>query len=266
MSAQLFDLNTQLNQGGEIKALRSLMQTFSAKIVQFSKAAPPPGINAANGWFRNSMVSDPDLQSMTSGHGQFVTPDGAKLYAVFTDFGRGLRAGFAPENHPASVWTDGHLFVQALQQFGGELSAVIGDIVNLCSDDQNKKDKAKADLAKDLNALIGSVKGSKVLYSGAHANGWISGNIKGVGAQIGLRLDALIPQLHGAEAKELATIFRAECSRINRITLHNYHPWLDAQWQVEFQAVIETAAAAFGLAPKHLRDGEKRDEAELETA
>ena len=239
------DLNPSLSTDEEIAALRNLLQRYLSRVGALSDASVPPGLNAANGWFRTAMVDDVELRAMTTPTNQFVSPDARALYDAFIYLGQGLRSAFSPENHPDNIVTDGRLFTAALREFGLQIVAVIAAIFDSSSGTDDEKEKGKQSLAEAIQALINKVIGSGVQYHGAHANGWIGIGVQSVGGALNQRLDQL--NLTGDSANELRKVFHELSSQIAAIALRKFHPWLDAQWQLDFQSRVQASAAALAL-------------------
>jgi hypothetical protein len=241
----LQNLNSPLSNSEQNAQSRKLMSDYFAALAHASAAAPPPGPNAANGWFRKAVYEDLKMGPYADVH--FPSADTEAVHGAFAKLASGIHSAFAPDNYCSSVWTNGDLFIQALNNFKGQIANVVIAIFGSSSDDPQKKDQKKQDLGKAIGDLISAISGSKVQYHGCHMNGWISGGVHGVGV-------AMAPVVAGLtitdpEADEARKILKDVCDRLAAISLRNFSPWLDAQWQVEFQTVAAAAAAAFSFTP-----------------
>jgi hypothetical protein len=235
------------------KGFQNICETYAS----FSALYPPPGKNAANGWFVGKMKE--------------YGPTPVPAYAIAGSELPRAQAAIDPiVALPYNIWRtlqdiDSHyaawtgnwgLFIRALDEFGQDIGNVISSFFALISgnddQDQNQQDKDKTDLAAAIEKLINDVKASKLVLSGAHANGWTAGRVSGAA---GNSLDSInhSPTAHQTapfaippadDWDRLIAILRTLCNGLQAMNHENMDPWLSPDWQVKFQSLMHIAATA----------------------
>lgn len=222
---------------------RARVQQFCDAAAAVSHRSPPPGRNAANGWFREGMLNDPDVRAAGRPQDFRLSGDNARLYILQHNFYNRIVAAFQQNpNHYAS-WDKTIQIVIDAAPIVSDIVSVVVDLFKIlgANDDQASK-KAQADLASDIKKLVEDVQKNDVVLKGSHANGWIS-----VWVHNGAR--ATIAEIDGIRwaddgAHNVALALRRTCEELLKLPTDNHKPWLRAEWQVRFEGIMRAAGKA----------------------
>lgn len=217
-------------QQNDSEKVRARLVSFLERATALSAAAPPPGLNAANGYFINGVHgTDVQLANLATAPIGTTTPEGEILEGYYFGFTHHVRVAFEAGTHSASFpnaqviwdtfWHSRDQIVNTLQG-GGGLSAV----------------KVKAEVDRIAQSLEG-----KVVTSGAHGNGYTSVNLRD-------NCNVYQKKLHNTGISSDAGIkaltgMRVACQGWAALPTEGHAPWLQAVWQVGFQAVATETAA-----------------------
>lgn len=236
------DYHTDWTAADAIVALKADLAAFCERVVSLSTQWSPPAVNAANGIFRNSMMTDPELDGLAHPNVSASDSDGAALYSIVSAFEQGLKSAFQPENYGATAFTNANLFLKALDKFGSDVGNIIKDIVDVY---RGNVDIQK--IAADINKLIDDIKKKGPVLSGAHANGWIESNVKGVAKSVSTLVAG--SKLNTNEAQDFAKFIVKVCDNLVGIPDFANNPWLYAEWQLRFQTIMQSTAATLRANP-----------------
>ncbi len=220
-----------------IKALKRQLGAFCARAAKIAKDTVPPGTNAASGFFREGMMTDPELIALTHPNVSATDADSAAIYQLVTSFEQGVKGAFQPENHSSNAFTNTDLFLKALQTFGADVVNIVKDIAAIWG--------GNVDLTKikaDVDTLIKKIEANGAKYDGTHANGWIASNLKGAAKTVQDSAKAVSGIVKDADAKKVADFVSTVCQKLEEIPEFANNPWLYAEWQVQFGAIMDTAA------------------------
>lgn len=229
-------------QYAEFDEVADLVQDLFETLFRSSHEKPPPGKNAANGYFRGNLLDRlPNLKASDA-----VPTDArlAKLVEARNLFKDSIYRAFANNaNHTTSIWRDSGIWDSTLTVVWKDLVKFIVTAFayynSAGGDGQQSGENAEEQeaLAKAIADLTDAVEKSGVVYSGTHCNGWISGGVDNAGEAT----QNLIPVADFANPPKdaidhLALILRAVATQYRAINNKNHNPWLRADWQVEFES------------------------------
>src|SRR5262245_35402721 len=85
----------------QVVFVKNRFELFLGKVAELFAQNPPPGRNAANGWFRHHMNNDPTILSADSSPTEALFGSALKLHDIYIHFAQGLRGAFKEGNHQA---------------------------------------------------------------------------------------------------------------------------------------------------------------------
>lgn len=229
-------------QYAQFDEVADLVQDLFETLFRSSQDAPPPGKNAANGYFRGNLLDRiPKLKA-----GDIVPTDArlAKLVQARNVFKDSVHEAFSRNaNHTSSIWRDSGIWDSTLTVVWKDLITFIVKAFEYYNsaggDGQQSGENAKEQeaLAKAISDLYDAVEKSGVIFSGTHCNGWISGGVDNAGEAT----QNLLPLADFADPPSdaidhLGLILRAVATQYRAINNKNHNPWLRADWQVEFES------------------------------
>lgn len=208
-------------------------RTYLQKIGDTSAAYPPPGMNAANGHWRRTMhahrayvedVAKYDATDIGNDH----------LLDSLDLFASRLRHAFKVENYPASG-------IELLKQVW--LKHVISLIKEIIETVFDPSDEQIAQLVKEMGRTIEKVANSGNVFSGAHANGWLSVRIKSACSNARRHLDDR--KLEG-DLGEAQQVIETTLTKIQGLSTKGHNPWLKAEYQLAFEGACRAGSLALG--------------------
>jgi hypothetical protein len=227
----------------QVMYVKQRLQNYFQRIIELSAAAEPPGKNAANGWLREYMVNDGVIIQCGAAPTVPVSDDALKLFQAYSYFYVLLERAFRDNgNHYSSIALAPHVLFDNMGAFLGDLITVIASIVSLIEGDQNQQDAAEASVVQAVTKLAKDVANSGVVWSGAHANGWISVYAQAAANwTIQNQLNVNFPKGTATDAGAVADVLRSVCERIAALDTKGHDPWLRADWQVSFETIMRAA-------------------------
>lgn len=231
----------------QIAFLKERMRDYFARLAALSANRPPPGTNAANGFWRDETDIDPDLKNLETKPPIELTGECLALQNTFASFQAKVRETFhGDQNYEAKWETSWQVFWPLFTNLSQELIKVIQDLFNLFSKKQEQQDAARTKIFGDLEALYKKVTDSGKVGEGRHANGHISEGVKAASDATIATLNAQMPKGQDSNVGRVADALRLVCEKLSLLPTDNHKPWLRADWQLSFQGACEVAAA--GLA------------------
>ncbi len=232
------------NAQDEASALRDQLKSYCANGAAISDRNKPPGVNAANGHFANEMLSDTDMALGIKPRTYYTDQEVVKLYDVTYLFFNSMKGAFSAGTHSASVATSPGDFIQYLVQLVPQIRVAVQDLLTIASFNPAAIAGIVQKIGDDIQALVDAVSKTGAKFDGDHANGYIGSGVQGAAAQTLAALAPVEAALTRNETKSYAAVLRAVCTRLKAIELHEYRPWLNAEWQVQFEAVMKAGAEA----------------------
>ena len=230
----------------DIDLVRSRVAAYLNKVVALSRASPPPGLNASNGWFVNAMKGDPQL-ALAGRNIETDSPGGQAMAGVANSFMTACRAGFGPGLHGATGLTYLPLAIQVLDAAKGSIIKLAGDVLAVAYGGPGVAKAAMPRIRADLDRVSDEVKSKGVVTNGEHANGWISVEMRNQAAAAAQRAADAKAGLP-ARSRDVLEIIRVTCTSIAALPTDKHDPWLRADWQLGFQTVCEAGVEALGTA------------------
>ena len=99
---------------------------------------------------------------------------------------------------------------------------------------------------KDAKSLLEKINNSGNVRNGIHMNGFFSRWAKDPGIRTLVELDKKWSSQTGSDAAKVTEILRRTFRAIERLPEDGHYPWLRAEWQVDFQAILQGASIALG--------------------
>lgn len=236
----LLSINPAIALERDVAETRDKIADFLDRIGSISAANPPPAPNAANGHFRNSVVNDPVIKQCGKAISVKLSADGSKLWEVYKVFYQGTRGAFKANSNYYANWKNPELrrpILEQLQEGKKEIGTLVGTISASIAVPNPVTISAVTLAAKDT---IESLKDQKLSTEGEHANGHISGGIDSAAVATILKIDH---DTYG-KATRVTQVLRAICDPMRRLQTRGHEPWLNAKWQIEYQALCKSGAIA----------------------
>ncbi len=232
----------------EFDAVAKLVEDYFSAAYRASEAAPPPGKNAANGYFRGYLLDW--LPALPNLPAPPTDPRALKIVQARDALRDGVHSTLARcANYHARLLT--HLgivtstFEQFWQEIGGVVVAAFAALGGSGEGEEDENDEEQEDLAKALETLFNAISNSPIVFGGTHANGWISGGVDNTGETAARFVDVVEFREPPVDAYDrLGTIIRAVAGGYRAINNKVHRPWLRADWQVEFEGLNRTGYVA----------------------
>lgn len=222
-------MNTQL------KYVATRFEQFTDRCEEIARRNRPPGKNAANGWVRERMRDDDEI--VRCGHAPTLPLDGDAdaLFDIYMMFYGRIRGAFISRPNYSAHWLT-HISVSlpALKRLVG----IVASILELATSDEEERERIAAELAQRITETYNEVRESGNVMSGGHANGWISVDVKDASSDIKKKLVKL-KRTASRDAIKIADVILEACKRLERLPVDNHKPWLRAEWQLGFQAIMD---------------------------
>ncbi|MBS0174996.1 MAG: hypothetical protein JSR64_13245 [Nitrospira sp.] len=229
----------------DILYVKQRFQNFFAAIVAISDHARPPGTNAANGWMREWVLSDPGIQRLGDDPTLPLSGDAAALFEAYRfNYSYTLRAFRDNTN----VWSSGF---QSLSVFWDNIGGAIGSVIRTVSaliqlifGDEKTREQAKENLARSVEALMNDVKTRGTVWNGRHMNGFVAAYMRDAANWTSQHhLDGKFMD-QNTDAGKLAEILRQTFRQVAALQTEGHNPWLNAEWQVRFQTILTASVIA----------------------
>lgn len=218
----------------DIEQYRRDFALFLERIAIASEGNPPPGSNAANGWFVKAVRDDAEIKNVAPPRAKADDPQAEKIFSILSIFEGRVMEAFTFENYKSSWTKSGKLAFDALDAMKGDLAKIAASIRAVITWDA----PALIALGKSIDDLIKNVHKSGLQYEGAHANGHINQAVLDAANQAKASFDAVVSAQDG---DPLAIAFSKASSTIMQdiiaIGKLDNDPWLEAAWQIRMQAI-----------------------------
>ncbi len=218
----------------DVEQYRRDFAKFLERIAVASEGNPPPGSNAANGWFVKAVRDDPEIKNVAPPRAKADDPQAEKIFVILSNFEGRVMEAFHFENYESSWTKSGKLAFDALDKMKGDLAKVAASIKAVISWDP----ASLIALGKSIDDLIKNVHKSGLQYEGAHANGHINKAVLDAATQAKTSFDGIVAAQGG---DPLAVAFATASSKIMEdiiaIGQLDNDPWLVAEWQIKMQAI-----------------------------
>lgn len=216
----------------ETGMVRDCIVRYFERICTESNNHNPPCVNAANGWWREAIIS-PDINHLANPNLTLTTSAAAKLYTAFINFSKGNQGAFAGNGNylpPYAVRLRMVVFDYGL--------TVLNIINNLRMGIDNNDNGAYAEAAKSAAGLYEKVKNSGKCYNGRHMHGNISNSVRAasINASFMVRQIANIdPNTNEGKMKQILEL----CfQRLAQLPTDHHDPWLNGSWQVGYYGIL----------------------------
>ncbi len=238
----LFSVATAGFAAVDVAYVKQRFRDFLQRIVELSLAAQPPGAQAANGFFRQYMVTDARLAQLGAPPTLPLGSQAQALFDVYTAFYGYVRNDvFARcENVPGE---------RILDAIFSELGAVIQFALNLLTaifgSDQQQREQAAAQLSQEIGPLVQRLNdNANSPINGTHASGWIAKFSSDTAFFTKTLLDQKVPPNTPGQLGQIADVIRAMLTQLNLIPFDGMNPWLKGAWQLQYQSVLRSAVIA----------------------
>jgi len=231
----------------DVLYVKQRLQNYLSRIVELSKADAPPGKNAASGHFREHVISDPAIARCGMEPTMTLPEETQPLYNAFTFFYSMVQRAFRDNPNYYAHWsTHSSVLLPNLLAIGTEIVTLAIDIIQLLSaGNDDDKGKARESVARSIEATVHKIEASGSVWEGHHASGWISVGVRdAANATIRDYLDPGFAAGRASDAATIANIFRRMCTDLANLPTKGHEPWLRAEWQVKFQAILQGTIAA----------------------
>ena len=228
---------------------------YLSRINQLLINHSPPGVNAANGNFRNAMVDDSDLtylgyagsNSCYFSSGSIHSDNTASLFRYFNE---NLRQCFSPDNYKSTGLTNLRLATQVVEQTIPQMVALAKSVVAVVGNYYNPA--AWAAVVASINEISDELGRKGFVSSGRHANGWIALKVHEFSISMLGLIDIYQDKLRTGRETENIAILRSISESLSKLSYDNsgHKPWLTGTWQIGFQSVILAGHSAFEELPK----------------
>ena len=216
-------------------------QMYFWRLAIASEAHRPPGQNAASADFTRKVISDPVIAKLTQSRPPNLTGAGLDLHQLFLRIHAAVQDVFVARGPHTTRISDypKPLFDKIFRSVGA-LAAMVEAIVQATA----LNAAAAAEIVSKLKSLIKEVADSKTVIDGTHANGWIASDLRTALVPLQEAVDLGILDQTDRSADAVGTIVSTALHQVSTIKSEKHDPWLRAEWQIQFQAIVATAAAA----------------------
>lgn len=200
-----------------------------------SKLAPPPGSNAANGWFREAIVHEngaPADQPIDA-----ADAPAQAIQAAYRHFRSNFRDNVDRDGGNVQSGAFGNLpgFVEAVRAYSEQIVAVLSAIFVGQDDGRAARIAKAAAEAEESSKTIG------FKVDGTHMNGWVSHMARDRANEARPMLQPALDS-GDADAQRIGRVLYDGFGQIAQLRTEGHNPWLRAEWQLGFQVVGEAIA------------------------
>lgn len=216
---------------------------------EISVAYPPPGKNAANGYFREVSLTHERVIVLGKDYSYNIplNSDGYGIYEAFKIFYNHTQAGFREcKNYKASWATHMVVFWPVFKDV--VVGMIIPTIITFASAFVDP-DAFTNNLKNYGKILYDKIKNTGLVTHGTHANGWISVYFRDAANGAINHLNSKYSQT-GIVGYKAARIIIGILETISKLDTEHHKPWLSASWQANFQIICEGATLALAGAKK----------------
>ncbi len=230
----------------EAKAVEDINLRFQVllyRLYELSSKYHPQGTNAANGMWRDKVVSDEKLENLYKFPVKGLTGDAAKLADVFGVFYAGIYGAFTDNPNVDASWSGkGYLYREALGQAGEKIYGISFNIYQSSGGDEAENKKFATEARNSARALIRSIDSLGPVTGGVYANKRVAVSAYNAANKAMLKLDQLFAGDFSGPGGPGARVMRQVFSEITTIPTAQEGPWLSPAWQIQFQYVCLTGS------------------------
>ena len=217
--------------------VKQRLRSFLQRIVDLSLGAQPPGAHAASGFFRDWLVGDAMIASMSGPPTIPLGPQAQPLFDVYLNWYNYVLSIFKKcENVEA---TDIGILIE------GALGDIIKfgiDVFNAIFGDQQQRQQAIANVSKEIGPLLDHMNANgNQPFKGRHMSGWIAKFSSDTAFFSLTFLNQRVPPGTSGDVGRIADVIRAMLSALNQIPFDGMNPWLKGAWQLQYQATLQSA-------------------------
>ncbi|HEU4982349.1 MAG TPA: hypothetical protein VFT88_06690 [Acidobacteriaceae bacterium] len=219
------------------------------RIAELSDGAKPPGRNAANGWFREHLLTDSQIHKcgrvpIDDGVNLKPSSDADHLFQCYLTFEKKTYDAFL---HHDNAYGDIRIRIvwNSLPDLIDAIAAVSEKIISAATGNLEGLAQAAASAKSSIDALVKDVDAKGLVYHGRHMNGWLASSMAAVAIRDTLvPLDKHFPAGTNSDAGRITEILRKTMRAIEAQNSRSFDPWLDAEWQIAFQSAMSAGAVA----------------------
>lgn len=235
-----------------LDAQRQRFEDYFSRCAQLGYQYPPPGKNAASGHFRNAVVSDPTLMEIGNNsrdgkviYGSSTTDEALAIAYAFSSFALFHSQGFSDFDNYESNWISNRkVFFDTVNGILPNIGVITLNLYNAINGNGNDDERKKAlnTVVEEIGKLVSSIENDGIVSSGSHANGFIAERVDLAATSAIQELNTRMPESASSEAKNIAALLRATFIELKALPEDSHDPWLRADWQVSYTAIMDMAA------------------------
>jgi hypothetical protein len=215
---------------------------YFGRIADIARLNPPPGPNAANGYFREKMLHDSRLRQIRidlrdvkyAEGGTEGGTNGIRNMSMAIDT---IWDAFAESpNYYSDAGRSLPLFITLLQASKNQVMALGAAIAHFIASEGGAQ--SIEELSTAAKALLDQLEHSGLVVKGRHANGHISVGVKRTAQGTIQRIVDDSAQF-GDHEKKVAERVKKICELLLELPTDNHDPWLRADWQVRFGQICD---------------------------
>ncbi|WP_267396518.1 MULTISPECIES: hypothetical protein [unclassified Sphingomonas] len=222
----------------DIEQYRRDIGKFFDRLAAAAEGNPPPGMNAANGFFVKAVQDDAELKSVAPPRKTGDDPEGQRIFAALASFEAKVLETFKLPNAHGRWSTNAGVAWDAFQKLKNDIPPVITAIGGAVA---TVNPATIAALAESVKSLIDKIHNAGVVYEGDHANGYIQSGVHDAAVQLKDVLDDVHAHPVDPFAGKFAQAMSAILDKLIALNFEN-NPWLRGEWQVSFQAITRAGA------------------------